>query len=311
MALNGLTGVNPEPIIQSVIDEGLRIDALMNILTYSPIGVRTGINNIVASVVITDTDEGENRAIGKDVTNTDNAENEVINLNLKSIAKGFTVDSITNKGFGSGTSNKFNAKQIMAATAAVKKTFNRDFISGDTATNPAQFDGLVKYFSKNAGQLEDALASAALDRDTAINIEAYINKLVNKLDGKPTFIITTREGKGMLQTLASLQNRGIHYIKVDELEYETYKGIAIIDRPDADFPSTELAKGIPLYLGVVDENNGIFVATPESGNGLHVVIPTDTNNTTGVLVNKGAVEIISVPVIESPYCVSGGYVNFQ
>lgn len=199
------------------------------------------------------------------------------------------------------------------ATIAVADGLLQNLIKGKKNTELA-WNGLDYYFEDgNALSGMDvktalALTGGVVDTASALKFSNFLNKAINAMGvNKPTAVITTVEGKGILQAYNTVTHAGIKDIKVGDLEYETCKGLAICDLPDAYFDETQLTKGIPFYfVRLVADKTG-FVIVTKDGNIFDPIAP-DMNKHDG-RVYEGSNEMVCVPVPCTTECAARCFVN--
>ena len=199
------------------------------------------------------------------------------------------------------------------ATLSVIDCFLQNFLKAEKSATWA-WNGLDYYFQPgnalNALSLGDplALTDGVVDTASALKFGAHLRKAINAMgQNKPTAVITTAEGKGLLQAYNAVTHQGIKDIKVGDVEYETCMGLAICDLPDAYFSETVINRGIPFYfVRLVADKTGLVVVT-KNGEIFDPIAP-DMNKSNG-RVYEGSNEMVCVPVPCTVECAARCFVT--
>ena len=200
------------------------------------------------------------------------------------------------------------ADNMNDATLSVADGLLQNIIKGKKTANWA-WNGLDYYF-EDGNALSGmkittplTLTDGVVDTATALKFGAFIRKAINGMGvNKPTAVITTVEGKGLLQSYNAVTHQGIKDIKVGDVEYETCMGLAICDLPEAYFDEAILAQGIPFYFVRLTPDKTGFVIITKDGNIFDPIAP-DMNKANG-RVYEGSNEMVCCPVPCSVECAS-------
>lgn len=199
------------------------------------------------------------------------------------------------------------------ATLSIIDLFLQKLIKGKKSADWA-WNGVDYYFENGnalSGMSLDApltLAEGVVDTASAIKFGNHLRKVINAMgQNKPTAVITTQEGKNLMQAYNQVSHAGIKDIKVGDVEYETCMGLAICDLTDSYFDEAILAKGIPFYLvRLVPDRSGLVVITKSQE--LFDPIAPDMNKSNG-RVYEGSNEMVCVPVPCSTECAARCFVK--
>lgn len=314
IGVSGFAGMAPTPVEKRAIDKYMVTDRLLNALQFVNIGVGTNIGNIQTTVLTyNEPQEATWREIGEEYA-IDNNKPIPVTFTLKQFGTEFQTDRILDRAFSQNKNavENWTEQQTRQGINKVKIKFNKEFMLGDSTSDPKEFDGLNKFIKSNPNQdTADAyVLDGGLSEDNALKAELALNTMFAKVVPQVDFIITTRtKGLPFLQALSSYRHRGTNVINVYDTAYHTYAGIPIIDLEDYCFDSADLAKGIPFYAIHVSEDDGIRIAVPmnpstSGGVVMDIVLPRVGNTDAGqaVFVRNGGVEFCGVPIIVDPYC---------
>lgn len=319
ITLTGIAGTQPTPVEKFVINKYLMTHKLFNLMQFLPAGKAT-LMNVVASVVRYGVpDAADFRNFGEEYTPS-NSEPDIVQLVLKPIGRSFTADRSLERAMGSDKSglSAYTNQQIEQCINATITGWVKAFMQGDSTSNKKSFDGLKKYFTDNAGQKNDTALELAggISTTNALNVELFLNEHANKVREGANVVITTREkGRPFLQTLEQHRNRGIKAIKINDVEYNTFMGMPIIDVDSAlwDSEMVSSSKGVPFIFARFGENaiRTMVPADSPSAQVVNVVKPgvKRTDGGASVFVNQGGVEILSCPVLVDPYVASLCYIK--
>lgn len=306
----GVSVVNPTPVNKVAINNYLVHNELLNLLEFVNIGMGSSIGNIQATVITYDKpDEAKFRNIGEEYEVSNNKPVPVT-LALKLLGGELETDRLFSRAFSNMTNalDNWTDQQISQKINSIVNSFCKYFVSGNSSTDPKQFDGLGVYFENHPNQVGVTKIIAGLTPDNVMDVEKYFNETIAKLDGAVSCVITTRtKGKPFLQTFESYRQRGIQAIEVNDKKYQSFMGMPIVGLEDSYFTDTMTDSGnIPFIFCVFAENNGIRVAIPNDGQILDIVRPKLGNMDAGeaVFVRKGGVEMACVPFMVDPYCAS-------
>lgn len=317
IATEKFTQTGPTRVEGYAINKYLVADDLFNLLEFVNIG-QNQIYNMQATVLIYDKPyAASTRKIGEEYT-VDNSTSTAVTLVLKAVGRAFSTDRILDRSMSKDPKamNNWRMQQLQQAVNATKMGWTKLFIQGDSSSDAKAFDGLDKFFEKNAGQVDKTALDlkGGLTETNAIAVEKFMNTAIAKVVDQPTCVITTRlKGKPFLQTLEMYRHRGVATIDVNNRKYSQFMGMPIVALEDDMFATADTngTNGIPFYFCKFAEQNGIRVAIPADNTVVDIIMPRDAKSGGGdsVLVNKGSVEILSVPFIVDPYCASKCYVK--
>ena len=323
IALNGFSGTAPTPVEKYAINNYLVNNDLFNLIEFVNIGMGSNIGNIQVSVVTYDEpDEAKFRRIGEEYDISNNTPIPVT-LVLKQLGGAFQTDRVLERAFSQSPEavDNWTEQQIGQKVNSIINSFTKYFLSGDSAVDSKQFDGLSVYFRNHPSQvIAEPMIVDNLSFTNALAVEQHINGAIALLKNAPTAVITTRvKGKAFLQSLEAYRNRGVNVVKVNDKNYYTFMGIPIIGVEEQYFPKSMLDIGTPFIFVYFAERDGIRVAVPMTpgvgtkGAVIDIVRPRVDNKDTGeaVFVRNGGVEICCVPIMVDPYAASVCYISEQ
>lgn len=322
IALSGFTGTAPTPVERYAINKYFVNNDLFNLLQFVNIGMGTSVGNLQATIVTYDApDAAEFRQIGNEYDISNNTP-KTVTIVLKMLGGEFQTDRVLERAFSQNPTavDNWTEQQIGQKINAIINGFCKYFIQGDSASDPKQFDGLQKYFTKFPAQINSTPKElpGGLSYANALNVEQFLNESIVKVVDAPTCVITTRlKGKPFLQALEQHRNRGVKAIPVYDRNYYTFMGIPIVGLDDSCFPASMTANGIPFIFAKFAEMDGIRVAVPmnpgvgNQGAILDIVRPKTGKDGAGnaVFVKNGGVEMVCAPIIEDPFCASMCYIS--
>lgn len=296
----------PTPVEKYAINKYLVRDGLFNLMEFERNGMGSNIGNIQATILKYDAPTAATfRALGEEYTVADSIATPVT-LTLKMLGGEFDTDRVMTRAFSTNPAalDNWTEQQIGQKLNAIVNGFAYYFINGDTTSSAKQFDGLAKYFTANAGQVDTAFdTNGGLTESNALQVEKYFNDSIAKVAIGANVVITSRKsGLPFLQALESYRHRGIQAIKVGDVEYKTFMGMPIITLEDSDFPSAWKTDGtdttIPFVFARFAEDHGIRTLLPQDGAIVDIVKPEMSSGSGSVFVKNGGVEVVCCPVIE-------------
>lgn len=322
IATSGFTGMAPTPVEKYAINKYFLNNDLFNLLEFVNIGMGSNIGNLQATIVTYDTpDSAEFRRIGDEYSISNNVP-KTVNIVLKMLGGEFQTDRVLERAFSQNPTavDNWTEQQIGQKINSIINGFCKYFIQGDADSDPKQFDGLQKYFTKFPAQvnMKAKVLPGGLSYANALSVEQFLNESVVKVVDRPTCVITSRlKGKPFLQALEQHRNRGIKAIPVYDRNYYTFMGIPIVGLSDDCFPKSMTDNGIPFIFAKFAEMEGIRVAVPmnpgvgKQGAILDIIRPRLGNTDAGssVFVRNGGVEMVCAPIIEDPFCASLCYIS--
>lgn len=329
-AISTFTGMAPIPVEAYAIKRYFLNDELFNLLEFDNIGFGTSIGNIAATYLVYDEPaDAQTRSIGQEYTISNNAPIPVT-VYLKMLGGAFQTDRVLERAFSTSKQavSNWTEQQISNKINSIINTFAKLFIAGDSTRNPEEFDGMLKFFDANPGQVEETplSVSGGISFENALQIETFLNEQIAKVNDRPSFVLTTRlKGKPFLRTLEQYRNRGITAITVNDKQYDSFMGIPIVGLSDSAFPAFMLANGIPFMFIRTDMVDGVKVLVPmnpgvgASGGIIDIVRPqfvgggdnssAGANTANGVFTKTGGVELVCCLGYPSPFAASLCYIN--
>lgn len=302
-----IAGMAPTPVEQYAIDNYFVNDELFNAIEFMPIGAAGSLGNIQASyVAYGDGETGADfRNIGEEY-DPSVAVGEIKVVQLRNLGGAYPVDRTTTRALVNGGIDVYREQQAAQKSNQIKNAFAKNFISGDSSTNPKAFNGVYKTIG--AGQISAALdLGPTLTADKAIEAEMYFNDTIALMNVTPNYVMTTRKGASFAKTINAMRNYGTAAVEVDSVKYNQLMGINLIQVPDSYFPADQIAKGLPfIFMYLSPEPDGIKVAIPCDGKVIDIIEPELGD---GTLVKNGAMEIICTPYFTNAKSVAVGYID--
>lgn len=317
IAISGFTGTAPTPVEKVAINKYFMNNDLFNLMEFVNQGMASNLGNLQVSVLTYNKpDDAQFRQIGDEYDLSNNVPVPV-NFILKQLGGAFQTDVALERAFSQNPEalSNWTEQQIGQKINAIITAFAKYFIRGNSTINPNEFDGLMKFFAANPGQVAATLElDGGLTVTNSLDVERYLNELTARIQDGVTCVITTRlKGKPFLQALEQHRHRGINAIKINSRDYHTFMGIPIVSLEDNCFDAATLGAGIPFIFARFDESKGIRVAVPMSpgikNHGAILYIRRPDGTTSGTMVKTGAVEMMCVPIIADPFCVSMGIIK--
>lgn len=309
---NGFAGVAPTPVVSYAINQYLVNDRLLNLMDFQNIAMGSNTGNLQANQVYYSGEGAEAafRSIGVEYS-VDNEAPMVETYQLKMLGGSFNVDRILERAFSQSPAalTNWREQQLQQKCNKIANGFAKYLLLGDSASDNKQFDGIKKYFEKWESQWVTPKEITELSPNTAMAVERYLNKTINKIrPNSPNVVITTAEGKTFLQTLNAYRHHSTETIEVNNIKYHQYMGIPIVDLPDSYFPANWMENGIPVIFMLIDSVNGVHCAVPMDGKVLDIVTPAMGGD--GVLVKTGACEMATVPIMSVyPFAIAMGTIK--
>lgn len=306
----------PTPVESYAISKYLVADELFNIMEWESIGMGTGIGNLVASVLsYEEPPDAQGRKIGENFT-PDNQVATPQYITLKILGGAFEADIVNKLAFSNapGAVDNWVEGQAKLKMDAIKNTFAKWFLGGDSSVDDKQFDGMGKYFAKFTSQVNNTpLSIDGLSYTNALSVDRHFNDTIAVMNDIPDAIITTRlKGKPFLSTLEQHRSRGIKTINVGDKQYDTYMGIPIVGLPDKFWPTAYTDNGMPFMFIKFAEKNGIRCMLPLNVNpSIGSIIQGKMPNfdATGKPVNEGYLQMVTALAAVDPYVASLCYVK--
>lgn len=307
-----IAGLAPTPVETYAIDTYFVNDKLMNAMEFVPNGAAGTLGNIQVSYVeysdAADSD-ADFRNIGEEYSSQAATPNPKV-VQLKNLGGAYPVDRTTTRALKNGGIDVYREQQARQKANRIKNGFTKAFISGDTSKNAKSFDGVYAGVIKAHPEQENKTAlaiGAQLTQDKAIAIELYMNKVIGLMNVTPNYVLTTRNGAAIAKTVNAMRNFGTQAVEVNDVKYNQFMGINIIDVDDSYFPADKLELGIPfIFVYIADDEKGIKTAIPQDGTVIDIVEPELGD---GTLVKTGAMEMICTPYFANCKAVGIGYLN--
>lgn len=199
------------------------------------------------------------------------------------------------------------------ATLSVAEALLSNIIKGRKGAELA-WNGLGYYFEVGNAlahmSMSTVLETAGIvDSASALKFGNHLRKAINAMGvNKPTDVWTTSEGLELIQAYNQITNQGIRYIKVGDVDYTDFMGLAVSVLPD-EYMDTADAGKIPFYFVRLAKDKTGFNIITKDGTIFDPIVP-DFNKIDG-RVAQGSNEMVCVPVPCSIECAARCYVNFQ
>lgn len=224
----------------SVIDEFRKQDAVLDSLTFddsvNPSGGGVTLSYSYTRLVT-------ERPAGVRDYNAESAVGEAVrereSVDLVPIGAKFEVDRVL-ANIGPAATNEVSF-QMGQAIKSTRAKFNESIIDGARQTDNNGFDGLDDALTDSSTEVNggtpgadiltvtDWSQSAISDEASAHDAIDALDNLLSLLDGDPTFILTNRQGRLRLRSLA---RRAGYYERIEDgfgRQVETYAGIPFVD----------------------------------------------------------------------------------
>lgn len=309
-----IAGLAPTPVEAYAIDNYFVNDKLMNAMEFTPVGAAGTLGNIQVSYVEYSDEEDTDatfRNIGEEYDAQAATPNPVV-VQLKNLGGAYPVDRTTTRALKNGGLDVYREQQARQKANRIKNAFAKAFISGDTSKNAKSFDGVYAGVIKKHAEQENktpVVVGPSLTSEKAIAIELHMNKVIALMNVTPNYVITTRGGAAIAKTVNAMRNFGTAAVEVNDVKYDQFMGINIIEVDDSYFPSEKLAIGVPfIFVYIADDEKGVKTAIPCDGTVIDIVEPELGD---GTLVKTGAMEMVCAPYFANAKAVAVGYIDVK
>ena len=231
----------------------------------------------------------------------DEATTKLITVTLKPFGGTYAIDRvIADNVHGVTNQIAFQQGQLIQATAA---TFSDCFINGDIGADNKVFDGLDKAITGSTTEMTldevDLSTSAAIDTNWKVALDG-LRRLVAKLDGSSTMILTNREMYSVFQSIA---DRATSFTLVrsdvgkETLAWNSIPIIRLGDKPGSSNPIIPVDEdGVTSLYLVRIGLDGVHAVSPLGGKIIRTWLP---NFTDVDAVQKGGTEMVAAMAMKS------------
>lgn len=223
-------------------------------------------------------------------------------VNLKVMGGAYEIDRVIAEDERQVVDHiQFQTQQKAKATKAV---FHDQFINGDSATTPTDFDGIDKAV---AGSTTEINAPATLDLSSSSGIDTgykeflyLLRQLTKNMDGEPTHYIMNADLYAVFQSIADV-DANVRYTK-DEMGKEILKygeGILVKmgDKAGTTDPIIETdSDGKTTLYAIRMGRDGVHGVTPDGTVGIKTYLP-DLQSVGAV--KKGEVEFVGAIAVKT------------
>ena len=231
---------------------------------------------------------------------------ERVSVDLGVLGGSFAVDRIiAGLGAAQAAAVQLNMSQKIKSTNAL---FNDAFINGDSAATLGAFDGIDKALTGSSTEFTPTAGtdwSVVATREAGLAALRALRTAFNKLDGRPTAILTNEDGKAALESIADYVSQ-LSELSAFGQTVTAWRGVPIIDMGaksgsnDPIIPTSEVADSTLGTTSIYVVRLGLDGVHTVSTMGGRVIRAWAPDFSTAGAVKRGEVEMGPVaPVIRA------------
>jgi hypothetical protein len=278
-AASYLTALKEKPLAGLFVQEYMVEDKVLNAMKFSNKAVNSNANSLGYTVVRNEDVDGlaATREFGSDYA-TVNSNPVAETYYLKVFGGKYSIDATMEEII-----KKINAEnEARQKMAAAVKEFARQLVKGTGANG--EFLGMDKFCTDNSLVTDITLElDGAITEAKAIELYSQFTQIAGSLNVDANAIICSKLMESKLVAAEAVANKNTQKLAIGTLNYNTYMGLPILPIDNAvglrktDGVSGDVTEDI--YLVRIDENNGVFCASPADASAFVKVTKPVANGT--------------------------------